>query len=337
MVLLSYYGTGKTILLLERAEFLLRDQRNTVHFVVDNANSGIIEVLKLRFGCNSNIKIKTTHRDQDLLSDGVNPTDHLIIDEAYVNTTRKFLSDLQLLKSGVSSLWVAIGSFSSTEDANFNESDFRKGLEDIHFYCPTLTHCLRNGQKILKEALKDKSKGGLNCLADQVKVKTNVNDGLLYEMPHIYQDPIKALQETLKVHDSKRTFIVLDKYIGLEMSSLKEAIPEHDFVTFEDKEALKKWLESTNMNHHLVLQGFDVWNTQVSGMEFKNMLFLYSVCLKCNFGYKDARILTRAKASLVIARYQNENCNCTNCTQYWASSNPRFRFKIEQKMQETKN
>ena len=37
----------------------------------------------------------------------------------------------------------------------------------------------------------------------------------------------------------------------LEMSTLKEAIPDHDFVNFKNKEELKKWLESSKMNHHL--------------------------------------------------------------------------------------
>ena len=83
------------------------------------------------------------------------------------------------------------------------------------------------------------------------------------------------------------------------------------------------------MNHHLVLEGFDGWNTEVSGMEFKSMILLSSVCLKCNFEYRDSRILTRAKASLVIARYQNETCDCTHSDSW--PSDPRLRFKVEQK------
>ena len=96
-------------------------------------------------------------------------------------------------------------------DANFNESDFRKGLEDVQFSCPTLKHCLRNGKKIVKLAQKDKRKGGLDCFAGQVEVKskTNVNDGLLHEMPLIYPNPIKALQEAFKVHHSKKNFILM--------------------------------------------------------------------------------------------------------------------------------
>ena len=154
-------------------------------------------------------------------------------------------------------------------------------------------------------------------------------------MPHIYQDAVKALQETLKVRDSKRALIVMDnKYdFTFKCQDLKEAIPDHDFVSFRDKVALKKWLESSNDSHHLVLE-LPGWNTEVSGMEFKSMILLSSVCLKCNFEYRDSRILTRAKASLVIARYQNETCDCTHS---WGSNvDPRFRFKVEQKMLERK-
>ena len=158
----------------------------------------MVEVLKLRFA-GKNIKIKTNvgifsfGGDFDLLSDGVNPPDHVLIDEALMAFSEIFLKQLKKFKSQVSTLWVALGFISS--DANFNESDFRKGLEDIQFSCPTLKHCLRNGQKIVESAKKDNKKYGLNCFADQVEVisKSNVNDGLLLEMSLIYPNSIKAL------------------------------------------------------------------------------------------------------------------------------------------------
>ena len=200
--------------------------------------------------------------------------------------------------------------------ANFNESDFRKGLEEIQFSCPTLKHCLRNGQKIVELAQKDeKDKYGLNCFADQVEVKSkiNVNDGLLHEMPLIYPNLIKALQEAFKVHHSKKNFIYMEGG-QLEISTLKEAIPEHDFFNFKDKEGLNKWLESSNINQHLVLQDYYDFNSGVSGMEFQSMIYLFSICLKCGDEYKDSSIITRAKASLLLPRYERQNCidSCKN-------------------------
>merc|ERR1711860_242209 len=61
MFLMGYYGCGKTILLIERAEYLLRNQSNAVHFYIDNLNSGLVEVLKIRFA-GKNIKIKTKYQ-----------------------------------------------------------------------------------------------------------------------------------------------------------------------------------------------------------------------------------------------------------------------------------
>ena len=94
MFLMAYYGCGKTILLIERAEYLLRNPSNTVHFYIDKYDSGLTEVLKLRFA-GKNIKIKTNYQmfdsDFDLSSDGVNATNHVIIDEAYMSNTERFL------------------------------------------------------------------------------------------------------------------------------------------------------------------------------------------------------------------------------------------------------
>ena len=71
--------------LIERVEFLLKNQTDTVHFYIDRGKKGLAEVLKLRFA-GKNIKIKTKDDifpdggDFDLSSDGVNSTDHVIID-----------------------------------------------------------------------------------------------------------------------------------------------------------------------------------------------------------------------------------------------------------------
>ena len=137
-----------------------------------------------------------------------------------------------------------------------------------------------------------------------MEVKANVNDGLLYEMPLVYPNPIKALEEIFKVHNFKKTFIVVDK--SFEMTTLKETIPGHDFVSFRNKEAREDWFESNNMNQHLVLNGYKLDDPEVSGMEFQSMIYLSSTCSKCGFAYKDSRIVTRAKASLHLTKYEKD-------------------------------
>ena len=310
MCLMAYYGCGKTILLMERAEYLLRNPSNVVYFYIDTKASGLTEVLKLRFA-DKNIKIKTQRRifdsDFDFSSDGVNQTDHLIIDEAVMDNSAKFLKKLKKFQSQVSTLWLALGNFGP--NVQFKVSDF----EDINFSCPTLNHCLRNGQRIVKLAQEDQNDQGLNSLRNKVEVKSNsnVNDGLLYELPLIYPNEIKTLREAMKYQKHKRNFIFV-KNGNLEMSTLKNALPDNNFVSFKDEEALKNWLESSNTNEsnqHLVLTDSYSYNTEVSGMEFPSMIYLSSICLKC--GYEDigSSIITRAKASLVIARYEKQNCH----------------------------
>ena len=321
MLLMAYYGCGKTILLIERAEYLMRDPRNTVHFYINKVDSGLAEFLKLRFK-DKDITIKTNN-DMfgvlscffDFSSDGVNLTDHVIIDEAYMDDSQGFLAQLKKLQSQVSTLWVAVGYVDPM--ANFIESDFRKGLKDIHFFSPSLKHCLRNGQKIVELALKDESNIGLNCFGHQVenKSKSNVNDGLLHEIGIISPNPIKALQEAFKDQNHKKAFIVMENQ-GLEMSTLNEAIPEHDFVSIKDDKGLKKWIESSSKNQHLVLHDIYDYIFEVSGMEFQSMIYVSEICLKCGFQNKNSVLITRAKASLVIARYDGENCGLCKDASY---------------------
>ena len=163
---------------------------------------------------------------------------------------------------------------------------------------------------MVKLALKERIKIGLNCFAHQVEVKSkiNVNDGLLHEMPLIYPNPIKALQEAFKVHHSKNNFIFIEEEEELEMSTLKKAIPDHYFVNLNSKEKLTNWLVSSNMDQHLVLQDYSISTIEISGMEFQSMIYLSSICLKCGDKFKSSSVITRAKASLLLARFEKQNC-----------------------------
>ena len=166
----------------------------------------------------------------------------------------------------------------------------------------------------------------------EVKTRSNVNDGLLHEMPLIYPNPIKALQEAFKVHHSKKNFIFVHSYRmveELEMSTLKEAIPDHDFLNFINEEELKSWLESSNVNQHLVLQSdYYTLNSEASGMEFQSMIYLYQICLKCGYEYKHPGAITRARASLLLAKYETQDCrtSAANC-----------KSQVEQRIQEMGN
>ena len=67
------------------------------------------------------------------------------------------------------------------------------------------------------------------------------------------------------------------------------------------------------MNQHLVLQDYNDYDSVVSGMEFQSMIYLSSICLKCGDEDKHSSVITRAKASLLLARYERQNCGvCKN-------------------------
>ena len=38
------------------------------------------------------------------------------------------------------------------------------------------------------------------------------------------------------------------------------------------------------------------------------MIYLSEICLKCGHEYKDSSVITRAKASLLLARFEQQNC-----------------------------
>ena len=312
MFLMGYYGTGKTILLVERAEYLLRKYPNdTVHFYIDLERSGLVEVLELEFA-NKNIKIKSSTKpmfdsDFDFSSDGVSQNGHVIIDELMMFDAQTVLAQLKKFQTQVSTLWVALGFIGD----NFDESCFRNELGTIQFTSLTLKHCLRNGQKIVELAQKDdEGQFGLNCFKHQVtgNSKSNVNDGLVHEIPFIYPDSIRALKEVFKKDQKPEHAFIYMREKCLAMSTLKNDIPGHDFVNFEDKQARNNWLGSSNRSQHLVYSDHINDHSEIVGMEFQSMIFVHPICLKCGCEHKGSSSITRAKASLVIVRFEEQDC-----------------------------
>ena len=94
-----------------------------MHFYIDRGKKGLAEVLKLRFA-GKNIKIKTKDDifpdggDFDLSSDGVNSTDHVIIDEAWMGDSEGFLKQLKKFQSQVSTLWVRVHTILQIKEHN---------------------------------------------------------------------------------------------------------------------------------------------------------------------------------------------------------------------------
>ena len=136
-------------------------------------------------------------------------------------------------------------------------------------------------------------------------------------MPFIYPNEIKALKEALKSQNLKRTLICFENELlhlmhsnrGDRMKSLNEAISEHEFVDFKNEAARKTWLQSSKGNQHIVLHDDDSYHLTVYGMEFQSLIYITPICLKCgDEGDKKSIIITRAKASLVFAKFEKQNC-----------------------------
>ena len=319
MLLMGYYGCGKTVLLIERAEYLLRIGCKKIHFYIDYEDSRLAESLKLRFNGEKRIGIKTAQymfcdiSKFDLSSEGLKPEDHVIIDEAGMwKTSDEFLSNLKKFQAQVASLWVALG-FISTR--NFEELAFRESLKEIDFYCPTLKHCLRNGQAILKEALARKENENekmafLGYFSKQVH-PISVNSGLLYKMPFIYQDQIQALKAAFHYHKHK-SFVYMEFPVstqdstGLTLRILENELLGQKFLDLRSPGALLKWQNSNENNLHLVSSSNSM--SDLSGMEFQSMIYLCHICLKCGAEVRNSLYITRAKASLVMSRYVRKNC-----------------------------
>ena len=262
-------------------------------------------------------------RDFDLSSDGVNPTDYVIIDEACMYNSEAFLQQLKKFKSQVSTLWVALGFVFSND--NFNESDFRKGLEDIQFSCPTLKHCLRNGQKIV-ELAKPKL-GALSHFKEDItftkrsrhdSVDSGFGDsGFTIKSPLIHQNPFNALKESLHSQKLSKSFIYIQGphiFQDVDYQNLQKEFPDHSFFKFENKEDRARWLAGEIEIGHLILQALgynEFYENIIAGLEFQSVIYIYQACTKCGKEEMYSDVMTRAVASLTLARYMDPDCLCS--------------------------
>ena len=98
-----------------------------------------------------------------------------------------------------------------------------------------------------------------------------------------------------------------------DLSDLENAIPNNTFLDFQNKGALTEWHNSKKENLHLVSQKDQL--SDLSGLEFKTMIYLCQVCLICGLEVKNSLFITRAKASLVMARYVRKGyaLGCASC------------------------
>ena len=316
MVLMGYYGTGKTVLLLERAEYLSRNPDNMVHFFVDKwdggvykGNPGLEEHLNFKFAGRTNVRVQSgvrIFRDGLSLSTFNVKSDHCIIDEAIFNQDED-IAKLENLKSQFASLWIAIGDF------HLNVQEFKKKAEDNGFTCPILQHCLRNGSNIVDASKSTKTpseyfSANLTKFRENVEVKSKINRGIFKRIQAIYQNDIEAAKQALLNTSQNKKYFIVVQSDSFSISDLKTANQEHDFESFDDIQARQIWVASEKDKNHLVLQAKQYSSNVIGGLEFDQMIYICPTCLKCGTEHSIANIITRAKALLIMSSYGVETC-----------------------------
>lgn len=199
MVLMAYYGCGKTLLLKQRAMYLLDNTPETVYFFVDPNCEGLMKTLFAGF-THPRLKLKALRNIyrgpelgrrkrayannnqllQTLDEFEVTGEDHVIVDELFLGNMATFISGLDEVRSKVKSLWVAIGAI---DIHLITEQDLRKLPDEVNaidgMICPTLQYSLRNGNLILNYSLSSSpySDKLYKILGSQLAKPTNMNKG----------------------------------------------------------------------------------------------------------------------------------------------------------------
>ena len=325
MVLMGYYGCGKTLLLKERAKYLNQiDVGSKIHFYVMPTNLALKDVLTMYLS-DTRVEIKTfkyfepMHRLPE--EDHIGQRDHVIVDEFIVYEIPQLIENLKALKNAVASLWIAIGGISNLIDIE----TLRHEIKKVPMLCPTFQHCLRNSSMISKFA---KSIPGYSVGHEEVKevslknfdiLPNNINEGILNILPK--EETLKSafLKGFENIPKRTKTLVVLQsgKIINNE-DVVRNLFPNSDFKYFLKDEERREWLAaSDDTETYLILHCIypplikDSVYQDFNGVEVNSMLYVCPACPNCNNMTIGAPIVTRAKASLVIAPY-NKTC-ITSC------------------------
>ena len=335
MVLFAYYVCGKTLLLKERAKYLLNQSNNQdIYFFIDLGNSSpLLDELSTVFK-NTRIRVrrfKFSVGGENIIhcisdGNGLKKNDHVIIDELVVDPSiDELIQFLKALKDHFSSVWIAIGSLNRDRIncMTGNPSDIRSKIMKIPMCCPTFKHCLRNSRKILDLARSRKiyaevEMSNLNILSDELEAN-NVNDGCVKELK-IQPNWMDALRLGLEQMPSKgeRLIVVHDVDFTTKptFDNIREILSEKLLVNFEDETKRQEWFMSEDRLQSIpVLANDFMVPIAINGLEFDSVLLLSSACSKCKYFQLDQSLVTRAKVMLIFAKYVSHlgNVGCSKC------------------------
>ena len=328
MCLIGWYGVGKTIILIERAEQLSKDTNNMVHFYVDKqmrvreSPLPLKNVLEKRFEHKNNIKVKSINMS-DLENQIIKPqtknifefendtkmNNHVIIDEVLIGPIDYFKQLLLRMKLETSTLWIAIGG-----GLNVPVIQFKRELEQIGMTCPKLEHCLRNGYDIA-HFCKNSNGSLLGELQSDFEIRNTqvINTGMFIDIdckPDTRVDEIGALRIALqKVPNYKCLIFIGHNYNGgpppICLPDVEKAFPTLSFTDFNDEKATMEWYISASAEGYLFCN--DTRRFEISGLEFDNMIYIVPKCNICQKEESAALVVSRAKSSLIVSRF-TQNC-----------------------------
>ena len=331
MVLFAYYGCGKTLLLKERAKYLLSQSGDQeICFFVNSGCDPLLDALSASF---ENTRIHVGRLDSAAtngeriirctLQDGFKKNCHLIIDEMklwYENIDELILS-LKKLKAHFSSVWIAIGGL-GTSFIEVNPALIRSEIKKIPMCCPTFKHCLRNSRKILDLAMSAKSDlDTLSILSNELETN-NVNDGCVKEL-ELQSNWINALELGLEHMPFKTEFVIVVKDQDLTnkptFEKIKRILGSKEVTNLEDNKQCREYFMLEDRSKSIAIIAEDIAvpmvRQRINGLEFDSLLWLAAICSKCNNLLLDESLVTRAKVMLIFATYISDHAkaNCSKC------------------------
>ena len=300
LCLAGSYGTGKTLLLIERAKTLLQDERNAVSLFIENSSGKkhLQEVVEKIFSGVNNIKVESI--DLSDLQDFSNEKlikycgersdiwNHFIIDECPIFSSESLMNDLKNLQSKCQSIWIALCSH------DFDHlHDQKCVLWSNNFSCIFLQQSLRNGTKISNFAEKFVWKK-FNFCSRNFK-----NSGYLYEGKSACKNLEDALQKALgKIPETQICLVFVNGPTDFSLVNLKKT-PK--IIDYFDEKLRVKWITSMKRDAHLLYHSGD--GKEFSGMEFDCVVHVHPKCEACEKEEIDPWILLRAKSSLIVSKY----------------------------------
>ena len=199
-----------------------------------------------------------------------------------------------------------------------------KPLEEAGLSCPKLNFALRNPVKIAEYAqrvVQDGPKNSLDrVLRSQINIlkdATNMAQGQLNEINIIHQTPEEALRAAAdKIPHGKYALFFIDNYEELGIEGILDALSNRPkpiiFTGQEEAGHFQNWLcEPQKREFDIIMIGTQ---HQCNGIETELVVHIYVAnCPSCGTSNADPVIISRAKAMLILATYQRQNCTILEC------------------------